>query len=80
MIQKTTIIFLIVIIFCITCISAAKSKILDSPSHSTETKPIPVTCGSIIKLKHKNTKTRLHSHEVTYGTGSGQQSVTGFPG
>jgi dolichyl-phosphate-mannose--protein O-mannosyl transferase len=39
-----------------------------------------LTCGSIIKLKHKETNTRLHSHNVPYGTGSGQQSVTGFPG
>ena len=36
-----------------------------------DTKPI-VTCGSIIKLRHKSTGTRLHSHKVTYGTGSGQ--------
>jgi dolichyl-phosphate-mannose--protein O-mannosyl transferase len=39
-----------------------------------------LTCGSIIKLKHKETNTRLHSHNVPYGTGSGQQSVTGYPG
>jgi len=35
-----------------------------------------VTCGSIIKLKHMATGNRLHSHEVNYGSGSGQQSVT----
>jgi len=29
---------------------------------------------------HERTKFRLHSHEVPYGSGSGQQSVTGFPG
>jgi len=28
---------------------------------------------------HERTKFRLHSHEVPYGSGSGQQSVTGFP-
>lgn len=28
---------------------------------------------------HEKTKFRLHSHEVPYGSGSGQQSVTGFP-
>lgn len=39
-----------------------------------------VTYGSVIKLQHDRTKYRLHSHEVPYGTGSGQQSVTGFPG
>ncbi|KAJ3080162.1 Stromal cell-derived factor 2-like protein 1, partial [Rhizoclosmatium hyalinum] len=37
-----------------------------------------VTCGSSIKLAHSPTGYRLHSHQVTYGTGSGQQSVTGF--
>eukprot|EP00238_Polyblepharides_amylifera_P005415 CAMPEP_0196579590 /NCGR_PEP_ID=MMETSP1081-20130531/23174_1 /TAXON_ID=36882 /ORGANISM="Pyramimonas amylifera, Strain CCMP720" /LENGTH=216 /DNA_ID=CAMNT_0041899219 /DNA_START=118 /DNA_END=768 /DNA_ORIENTATION=- len=39
-----------------------------------------VTCGSIIKLQHSSTKYRLHSHEVAYGSGSGQQSVTSFEG
>jgi len=38
-----------------------------------------VTCGSVIKLKH-NSGYRLHSHKVSYGSGSGQQSVTGFEG
>ncbi len=38
-----------------------------------------VTCGSVVKLKHKATGARLHSHQVNYATGSGQQSVTGFP-
>ncbi|KAF0687736.1 Aste57867_20541 [Aphanomyces stellatus] len=35
-----------------------------------------VTCGSTIKLVHEESRFRLHSHEVSYGTGSGQQSVT----
>lgn len=38
-----------------------------------------VTCGSLIKLKHVVTKFRLHSHEIPYGQGSRQQSVTAFP-
>jgi len=38
-----------------------------------------VTCGSMVKLKHVDTESRLHSHEITYGSGSGQQSVTGQP-
>eukprot|EP01095_Lingulamoeba_sp_RSL-Kostka_P002641 TRINITY_DN13553_c0_g1_i1.p1 TRINITY_DN13553_c0_g1~~TRINITY_DN13553_c0_g1_i1.p1 ORF type:complete len:229 (-),score=78.88 TRINITY_DN13553_c0_g1_i1:125-811(-) len=38
-----------------------------------------VTCGSIIKLRHVATGFRLHSHEIKYGGGSGQQSVTGYP-
>lgn len=36
-----------------------------------------VTCGSVLKLAHSQTNIRLHSHEVRYGSGSGQQSVTG---
>jgi dolichyl-phosphate-mannose--protein O-mannosyl transferase len=35
-----------------------------------------VTCGSSIKLVHDMTRFRLHSHEIAYGSGSGQQSVT----
>ena len=38
-----------------------------------------VTCGSVIKLQHVATEHRLHSHQVNYGGGSGQQSVTGYP-
>ena len=32
-----------------------------------------VTCGSAIKLQHASSLYRLHSHEVAYGAGSGQQ-------
>lgn len=36
-----------------------------------------VTCGSVVKLENEaKTKVRLHSHDVKYGSGSGQQSVT----
>lgn len=35
-----------------------------------------VTCGSSIKLVHEPTRFRLHSHEIQYGGGSGQQSIT----
>ena len=38
-----------------------------------------VTCGSVVKLTHAMTNSKLHSHDVKYGTGSTQQSVTGFP-
>lgn len=41
---------------------------------------VEITYGSAIKLMHEKTKFRLHSHDVPYGSGSGQQSVTGFPG
>lgn len=36
-----------------------------------------VTCGSLLKLSNNNYKARLHSHDIKYGSGSGQQSVTG---
>ncbi|KAK6060283.1 MIR domain protein [Cooperia oncophora] len=35
-----------------------------------------VTCGSVLKLANANEGSRLHSHDVKYGSGSGQQSVT----
>lgn len=37
-----------------------------------------VTCGSVFKLLNVDYRIRLHSHDVKYGTGSGQQSVTGI--
>ncbi|OEL19403.1 Stromal cell-derived factor 2-like protein [Dichanthelium oligosanthes] len=40
---------------------------------------VEITYGSVIKLMHERTMFRLHSHEVPYGSGSGQQSVTSFP-
>jgi len=46
-------------------------------SHRSAAKPQTVTCGSVIKLMNSNHKVRLHSHDVKYGSGSGQQSVTG---
>lgn len=38
----------------------------------------PVTCGTLLKLQNKNSEIRLHSHDIKYGSGSGQQSVTGM--
>ncbi|KAI3380418.1 hypothetical protein SNEBB_007888 [Seison nebaliae] len=35
-----------------------------------------VTCGSSLKLKNTYSRVCLHSHDVKYGSGSGQQSVT----
>jgi dolichyl-phosphate-mannose--protein O-mannosyl transferase len=36
----------------------------------------PVTCGSVIKIIHKETGHHLHSHPIAWGSGSGQQSIT----
>ncbi|CAH8614341.1 unnamed protein product [Dicrocoelium dendriticum] len=36
-----------------------------------------VTCGTVLKLVNSQYKVKLHSHDVMYGSGSGQQSVTG---
>lgn len=57
---------------------------LDSDFSSSSTvfaasEGVLITYGSTIKLMHEKTKVRLHSHDVPYGSGSGQQSVTGFP-
>ncbi|UJR37470.1 hypothetical protein I4U23_030173 [Adineta vaga] len=38
-----------------------------------------MTCGSTFKLLNQQSGDRLHSHDVKYGSGSGQQSVTGTP-
>ena len=38
-----------------------------------------VSFGSSIKLAHDATGHYLHSHDIAYGSGSGQQSVTAFP-
>lgn len=32
----------------------------------------------MVKLKHASSEYDLHSHEISYGSGSGQQSVTGY--
>lgn len=46
---------------------------------SCEDSPVRhVTCGSVIKLENNGRPDiRLHSHDIKYGSGSGQQSVTG---
>ena len=35
-----------------------------------------VTCGSVLKLWNTASGVRLHSHDVKYGSGSGQQVIT----
>ena len=32
-----------------------------------------VTCGSVVKIANVESNDRLHSHDVKYGSGSGQQ-------
>ncbi|KAJ4952971.1 hypothetical protein NE237_029803 [Protea cynaroides] len=49
-----------------------------SPASAAASEGVEVTYGSVLKLMHERTKYRLHSHDVPYGSGSGQQSVTGF--
>lgn len=39
----------------------------------------PITLGSLIKIKHENSGHLLHSHEISWGSGSQQQSVTAYP-
>ena len=38
----------------------------------------PITLGSLIKLKHENSGHLAHSHEISWGSGSQQQSVTAY--
>lgn len=51
----------------------------DDEENAAANKVEVVTCGSLVKLRHVASGYRLHSHDVRYGSGSGQQSVTGFP-
>ncbi|KAF7259711.1 hypothetical protein EG68_03198 [Paragonimus skrjabini miyazakii] len=50
---------------------ALRISLIQCASHTKE-----VTCGSVLKLHNAEYDARLHSHEVQYGSGSGQQSVT----
>ncbi|KAK8965606.1 Stromal cell-derived factor 2-like protein [Platanthera guangdongensis] len=49
------------------------------PASAAASEGVEITYGTVLKLMHERTRFRLHSHEVPYGSGSGQQSVTGFP-
>jgi len=51
-------------------------SLLLSPSTAKKFNYDFVTCGSSLKLFNNANNVRLHSHDVKYGTGSGQQSVT----
>ncbi|KAG0311439.1 hypothetical protein BGZ99_010168, partial [Dissophora globulifera] len=61
------------------CLAIATSTVwADAPEIDEEYRK--VTCGSTIKLTHEKTQHKLHSHQIPYGTGSRQQSVTAVPG
>ncbi len=38
----------------------------------------PLTCSSTVRIQNVHMNFFLHSHELNYGSGSGQQIVTGF--
>ncbi|KAG7024427.1 Stromal cell-derived factor 2-like protein, partial [Cucurbita argyrosperma subsp. argyrosperma] len=50
-----------------------------SSASAASSEGVEITYGTVLKLMHEKTKFRLHSHDVPYGSGSGQQSVTGYP-
>lgn len=59
----------------------AKAKETAADDDDADTAPVHaefVTCGSVFRLENVETGRRLHSHDVKYGSGSAQQSVTGF--
>lgn len=58
--------YLILLLFLVIGDASASSKHLSY-----------VTCGSVMKLVNANFMSKLHSHDIKYGSGSGQQSVTG---
>ncbi|CAG8445184.1 895_t:CDS:2 [Acaulospora morrowiae] len=64
---------IILFVVCAVVISISKSQILDIDEEFEK-----VTCGSAVKLTHGPSSYKLHSHAISYGTGSGQQSVTGL--
>jgi len=46
---------------------------IESIAHNTDD---ALTYGSVVKLQHGESKYFLHSHQINWGSGSGQQSVT----
>ncbi|KAG0053995.1 Stromal cell-derived factor 2-like protein 1 [Gryganskiella cystojenkinii] len=63
------------------CLALFTSTVLAGPAvPEIDEEYQKVTCGSSIKLTHEKTQFKLHSHQIPYGTGSGQQSVTAVPG
>lgn len=70
------------IIAVLWCLSLIMPNAIARPFYSLSNSALrtQVTCGSVIKLQHWQTGHLLHSHDIAYGSGSGQQSVTGFQG
>ncbi|KAB1207182.1 Stromal cell-derived factor 2-like protein [Morella rubra] len=50
-----------------------------SSASAVSSEGVEITYGTVLNLMQERTKFRLHSHDVPYGSGSGQQSVAGFP-
>jgi len=58
------------------CCARATLDSVNPGALCSDARCVQVTCGSVVKLQHLGTGADLHSHEVAYGSGSGQQSVT----
>ncbi|KAI5073061.1 hypothetical protein GOP47_0011074 [Adiantum capillus-veneris] len=68
------------VLFCATFASLLWLSLFSHGSAAVTEELKEVTFGTVLKLMHERTKFRLHSHDVPYGSGSGQQSITGFGG
>ncbi|KAK7091104.1 stromal cell-derived factor 2-like isoform X3 [Littorina saxatilis] len=62
---------------CAFVLSFAIFQVIFQEGGTTEFEYEYVTCGSSLKILNTYNNIRLHSHDVKYGSGSGQQSVTG---
>ncbi|KAF8926851.1 Stromal cell-derived factor 2-like protein 1 [Dissophora ornata] len=61
------------------CMAIAATTAFAGPAPEIDEEFQKVTCGSSVKLTHEKSQFKLHSHQIPYGSGSGQQSVTGSP-
>ncbi|KAK2981693.1 hypothetical protein RJ640_013091 [Escallonia rubra] len=72
----------LLLVMALSCFALAAFVFLSlefESSAAATSEGVEVTYGTVLKLMHEKTNFRLHSHDVPYGSGSGQQSVTGFP-
>ncbi|CAG8484144.1 12577_t:CDS:10 [Ambispora gerdemannii] len=76
-----TLLFLLLLTFLLWPLFTQVISLVEAsePALEIDEEFLSVTCGSAIKLTHEASAYKLHSHSVSYGTGSGQQSVTGLP-